>query len=267
MPPTVITTRGYFGSNFWSNAFFGSDFWKERVPVPVPPSGGGGIGMGGSGGPPIPQQLLRPKKPGRFLCPVTKTIEDDSLVQTLAAKVRKGLKHPENLGGGAAVDPDKITKYDYNVLKKKFIEYKEHVEHVEKTNQSTQRELSRLKAAAARMEKLLALAQKQIEEAEERAARAAHEAAIQTTDDLLAALTGEEFHAKIAASLSGSLDEALEEIKAQYSFGISKERVAFGLGAVLAGLATYFLVSDEDRTIKFIGYGAAAYLAARAVTK
>jgi hypothetical protein len=262
MPPTVPTTRGYFGSAFWGNGFFGSDYWKERVPVPTPTTGGGGIGMGGSGGPPIPQKFLRPQRPGKFHCPVTKTIEEDEFVKACATKLRNK-PHPENGLGGAKVSPDKITKYEFNLLNQKVNEYKEHVRHLEQSQQATKQEISRLKAAGVRLEKLLALALKEREAAEARA----EQVAIETQEQLLAALTGEEFHAKVAAQLAESLETALGELKEQYDFGFPKERVFFGLGSVLAALATFYLIPDDERTIKFVGYGASAYLAARAITK
>lgn len=46
---TTPTTRGYFGSAFFSNGYFGTDYWKERVPVPAPVVTTGALGGIGGG--------------------------------------------------------------------------------------------------------------------------------------------------------------------------------------------------------------------------
>jgi hypothetical protein len=110
MPPTTVTTAGYWGSTYWSKGYWGADYWKQRVPVPVPPSPGGGGGTSLSGGMRWAgyRQTICFHKPIGFI--------EDKILKTSILNICR--PHPEE-----KLDKKKTReisrKYEIGVLKKK----------------------------------------------------------------------------------------------------------------------------------------------------
>lgn len=148
MPPTVPTTRGFFGSAFFSNGFFGSDFWKERIPVPTPVPGGGQVGGGatwGGGAPkyhePGMKRRPRPRKSHANLLGAFASKVADNLTATITEDLKKNAHADplEALKNGTT--PDKVKEGMIRALRKRITALEENIRKLKGKNAEAVSEL------------------------------------------------------------------------------------------------------------------------------
>lgn len=139
-PPTVPTTRGFFGSSFFSNGFFGSDFWKERVPVPSPvptPPVGGGASWGG-GAPkyhePGMRRRCRLHKPNANILGVFAGKVAEKLTATITEDLKKNAHTDPMEALKKATTPDKVKEGMIRALRKRITALEENIRKLKGKN-------------------------------------------------------------------------------------------------------------------------------------
>jgi hypothetical protein len=255
MPPLgPPTTRGFFGSAFFSNGFFGSDFWKERVPVPVPtpvPTGGGG------GIWPI-ERVERCN---------TRRRKYDKAIKNLSKIIREGGDSPKT----KKAEKDLVSKLRseiYDLKDKANSMSKELKERREKDKLYQERDAYLHEQIRCLCEEIANL-KKEIWKLEQKMRpKITLSELARRADENTTAAEAEKKSVVAVAPPPAPVPTTVAALPEEVSIGTRVGRaLPWALASTLATLGTWHLVPKKMRFVKFCGYGSAASLGYMAVSR